>query len=397
MINLKKPLSWALSIYMSFIAVMFLRNLLMTSIGNALSPICRLPGVSFLDLPICSYTSNIPNSPTIQPSVASNVNPEFGALMDIHSKFDTLLADSASPSALSLPYDLKFFQGSIRDLRGVVRNSKLPLKGELISQFEELIKVVGEASWDLGRFNIHVVGATDLVVVTARFAEDALADIATKRNDRGLIPAFIQDKLLSPFQPIQFTEAKVLDQYIRHAKGISDQIDRLLEEARSILLKITRIEEILEEIHDTSQRANVVVESDLDTLLADLWTKLGGNKDQKSKVAQKLALLKTMSDYRKIAFSHVANAIVKLQGMSAELEELNSRMNEPEIERMKGREGVPLTVHIETIRMGIERLRAQSRETSRIQDEYVQGRLDRVQRERDEKGWLVADGNFLGQ
>ncbi|KAI9872913.1 MAG: hypothetical protein M1823_008050, partial [Watsoniomyces obsoletus] len=85
---------------------------------------------------------------------------------------------------------------------------------------------------------------------------------------------------------------------------------------------------------------------------------LGGNRAQLSKYNKQLHLLQHVGEYRKIAFAHVSATILKLQAMGAELEELRTRVGSAELQRDYGKEPVPLEMHIESIRMGVERLEA---------------------------------------
>ena len=82
----------------------------------SLSPICRIPGASLLNLPFCPVhrvdTSNGPPPPV-----------EFDKLMTVQSKFEEVLEESAG--GISLPSDMKRGEASIRDLRQLVRYSQL--------------------------------------------------------------------------------------------------------------------------------------------------------------------------------------------------------------------------------------------------------------------------------
>ncbi len=95
---------------------------------------------------------------------------------------------------------------------------------------------------------------------------------------------------------------------------------------------------------------------------------LGGNRAQLSKYDKQLRLLRQVGEYRKIAWAHVSATILKLQAMGAELEELRMRVGSAELQRDYGKEAVPLEMHIESIRMGVERLeigREKAREVER--------------------------------
>jgi hypothetical protein len=116
---LKTPLSYFLAIWLLFGLLVMVRNLVTTSIYASMSPICRFPGASLLNLPFC-LVSNADNRHGPPPSV------EFDQLMAVQSKFEEVLEESAG--SVSLPLDMKRGEASIRDLRQLVRYSQLHAK-----------------------------------------------------------------------------------------------------------------------------------------------------------------------------------------------------------------------------------------------------------------------------
>lgn len=116
---LKTPISYFLAIWLLFGIGVIVRNLVTTSIYASLSPVCRVPGVSVLNLPFCpTYRVDTRHG---DPS-----NVEFDQLMEVQSKFEEVLQDTAGNVAL--PMDMKRGEASIRDLRQIVRYSQLRSK-----------------------------------------------------------------------------------------------------------------------------------------------------------------------------------------------------------------------------------------------------------------------------
>lgn len=112
---LKTPISYLLALWLLFGAAVMVRNLITTSVYASLSPLCRIPGASLIDLPFCQVPSGNGNSPP--PPV------EFDQLMTVQSNFEQVLEESAGGA--SLPLDMKRGEASIRDLRQLVRYSHL--------------------------------------------------------------------------------------------------------------------------------------------------------------------------------------------------------------------------------------------------------------------------------
>lgn len=372
---LKKPISWLLAAYLFAGILMLVQNLLTASIYTALSPICRIPGVSFLHLPICQYGSSDPSSPTLGEGTSAPV--EFDALMKTQSHFEDILSESAT--GVTLPLDMKRSETSIRDLRQIVRYSQLPSRNELVLEFDGFIETARMASYDLQKFNSHVGRGVDIVLSTARWTQRVLDDMAIKRTTRGLIPAFIQDRLLAPFKPVEFTESSLLEQYIAHTRVVGDEIERLIEEAQALLLVLQNLEDRLEVIHAVALHDNVAAQAGKDEILGHLWTLLGGNRAQLGKYNKQLTLLRQVGQYRKIAWAHVSATILKLQAMGAELEELRTRVASADV--LKHHREIPLAVHLESIRLGVERLE-QGRERARqLEQAHVRRVVDGAESE----------------
>lgn len=115
---LKAPISYLLAIWMLLGLGIIARNLITTSIHAALSPVCRIPGTSMLNLPFCLNGSG--GDHDYVPPV------EFDQLMTVQSKFEEVLEESAS--SVSLPMDMKRGEASILDLRQLVKYSQIHSK-----------------------------------------------------------------------------------------------------------------------------------------------------------------------------------------------------------------------------------------------------------------------------
>lgn len=113
---LKTPITYILAVWMLFGAGVMLRNLVTNSVYASLSPICRIPGASLLNLPFC---------PVYQVDKTHGPPPpvEFDQLMTVQSKFEEVLEESAG--GVSLPMDMKRGEASMRDLRQLVKYSQL--------------------------------------------------------------------------------------------------------------------------------------------------------------------------------------------------------------------------------------------------------------------------------
>ena len=367
--NLKRPISWVIAAYLFLGLFTLLQNMLTRSVYSALSPLCRIPGSGFLNLPMCQSKYE---GPTID---AAATPVEFEELMTVQGHFEEIMEQSAS--GVSLPLDMKRSETSIRDLRQVVRFSQLHSRNEMVLEFDGFIETARIASYDLQKFNSHIGRGVDIVLSTARWTERVLDDMALKQSTRGVIPGFINDKLLAPFQPLQFTESRLLDQYIKHTRVISEEIEQLLAEAQALLMVLQNLEDRLDVIHGIAMRDNIHAQGSKDEVLSQLWTILGGNRGALGKYNNQLRLLKEVGNQRKVAWAHVSGTILKLQAMGAELEELRERVGSAELLRDKA--DIPLSVHLESIRLGVERLEEGRKRARELESGHVRRVLDKAQ------------------
>lgn len=116
---LKTPLSMLLAVWLLFGLGVVARNLLMNSVYASLSPVCRIPGASFLGLPFCPAWERGGGH-------GGEAPVEFDQLIKIQGQFEEVLEQSAGSA--TLPLDMKRGEASIRDLRQLVRYSSLHSK-----------------------------------------------------------------------------------------------------------------------------------------------------------------------------------------------------------------------------------------------------------------------------
>ncbi|KAL8793271.1 MAG: hypothetical protein Q9195_004131 [Heterodermia aff. obscurata] len=359
--TLKTPIALLIAVYILLGMFVLLRNLLTSSVYSALSPVCRIPGSSLLNLPMCK--TNLPSNHEGD----EGLNVHFDELMTVQSKFEDVL--EASAGGVSLPLDMKRGETSIRDLRTVVRHSSLHSKNELVLEFDGFIETARIASWDLQKFNSHLGHSVDKVLATARWTRRVLEDISIHDASQGAIAAFVNSKILAPFQPLTFTEPALVSQYIQHSRTVEDEINLLVQEAQALLSVLLNLEDRLDLIHDIAVRDDVKAQGSKEEVLSELWTHLGGNSKKLGKLDSQLKLLKQVNTYRQSALAHVSGTLVKLQAMSHDLEDLR--------ERMGGVEMVPLSVHIENVEMGIERLERGRTKAKELESDTMRKNLDR--------------------
>ena len=373
--NAKPLLAYLIFGYLVVAALIFGSGFLTNSINHALSPICRIPGVTtFFHPPFCpaSTTQEIQGT------------AEFDKLVQAQAAFDEVLV--ASSAGVNLPADMQRSASSIRDLRQVVRHSTLPSKLELEHEFDGFVQTARQASDDLSKFNTHIGGAVDRILSINRWTLNTIDGVKAREEGLGSISAFFQDHLniFAPFQPVQLSRDILLDQYLRHTDLVEEKILALIDEAFALLGILENLDDRLDVIGDIATRDGVKAEGAKDELLSSLWTYLGGNRSSMSKVRKQIELLNSVGSYRKIAWAHVNTTILKLQAIRDQLEDLRERVASPET---VGVEKVPLEVHISSVNLGIERLEEQRDVSRKAMMKGYQEAIERAE---------AGDGRMIG-
>ena len=219
----------------------------------------------------------------------------------------------------------------------------------------------------------------DNVLATTRWTTRVLDGIQMRDASRGIISAFINDNVLGPFQPVRFTESALLDQYIKHTQIVEEEINKLIDEAQALLMVLANLEDRLDIIHGIVTRDKMYARAKKEEILSELWTMVGGNRGKLGKMNKQLNLLQQVGVYRKSAYAHVSGTILKLQAIGAGLEDLRERVGSPEL--LRDRVDIPLSVHIENIQRGVERLEEGRQSAKKAENERIRQTLERGQLE----------------
>ncbi|SPO02237.1 uncharacterized protein DNG_04910 [Cephalotrichum gorgonifer] len=396
----QRPLAVLLALYLLCGALIMAQNMVTKSIFVSLSPLCRIPGASYLDLPFCPHLQGPPSSPSEsggggregqgQKSEPTTGHVEFDDLMAVQAQFEQVLERSAD--GVSLPLEMKRSESAIRDLRTMVRYSDLSARDELAQEFDGYIDAARSSTSDLQRFNTHVGSAVDSIISVNRWMVrylDSLSDSSSSSRPGGggggvgLLWSWT-DWVFSPFQPTVapegvFDERALRDRYVEHTTAISDRISALILEATAILRHLSRAESHLSIIYDISARSTQSIRSRRDQILYTLWTLVGGNSAALSSLNGQLSLLRHVDAQRSAAVAQLSALIVDLERIEASLSDLRDRVAEPEVaSRGGGTYAVPpLSVHVETIDRGVERLEDARKRIRAVENERIREALAR--------------------
>ncbi|RPB08222.1 hypothetical protein P167DRAFT_539421 [Morchella conica CCBAS932] len=364
---LRTPLSLLLGLYLLAVTAAYCYRALSIPITRALLPLCNIPGVSLLDIPLCN------NAYTATPTRTSRT--DFKALVDLQTSFEDIIEKAASGSGLG--NDLKKSEFAVSDLNTLVRSSTLECRDELSIRLEDFITGAKRTSKDLTRFSSRVSGVVDSIISIDTFALRTLS--AARAIELSATPHNpVVQYALAPFR--RFTamadaEASVMDTFIKAGNVMEENIRRLVFQAKGLLEDLETMEEKLRVIHEVVAREGNVVNEAYDDVLSQLWTLLGGNRSVLGRYESQLALLNDLAGYRGKAMAHVRVSLMRLEKMQTDLEDLREHMARPGVLAEAGMEGLPLEVQMETIRRGVERLKSSMERAKGVTDRQHESML----------------------
>lgn len=349
---LKPIIGTALAIGIILFGLQMLSKAVYSQITTAMAPVCLVPGSSYL-FSMCAQSQ--------QGGVAN-----FEDLIKIESRYEDIL--DAKSDNLGLPLAIKESQLAIGDLRTLVRHSHLPSRNQLDVEFKDFIETARQASLDLTRYNSHIEGVMQRVIVTNTWTLQVLQDLSYEDASRGSLGRVFNAITGSFISPAPTLQQRIYDQYILHVGQNRGEIEGLITQAQALLSILTNLDGRLDTINDLAVRDDTTVTKRQDELLSHLWTKLGGNSATVKQGNRQLNLLRNVQGYRRRALKHVTETLDKLQKIQAELENLYTSVSAPET--LSERSKLPITFHIELIERGVERLRSVKGNSARIEGAY---------------------------
>ncbi|KAI1392645.1 uncharacterized protein F4822DRAFT_391649 [Hypoxylon trugodes] len=341
----KWPLGMLLAVYMIIGALIVAKDMIVTSVSAPLAPLCSVPGASMMNLPFCPATGSSKSHDD-----ASSV--EFDELMSVQSQFEKVLEDSAQ--GVSLPMEMKRSETSVRDLRTMVKYSELPTRNDLVHEFDNYIGFIRASANDLQMFNTHVGGAVDSVISINRWTSRFIDSIALNREANNNMVSRFSNWLFAPFQVAVFDERALLDKYIEHTALVSEKIANLILEAQAVLRLFNQAENSLGLINEHVVHTGNVVKEKHSEVLWNVWTLVGANNRRLHNLKSQLNLLEQVETQRHTAVESLGSLINDLTDIQTKLSDLRDRVAAPGV--VAGTAEIPLSVHIETINAGVERL-----------------------------------------
>ena len=220
---------------------------------------------------------------------------------------------------------------------------------------------------DLSRFNSRIGATVDRIIATNTWTRAVLSGISEQEGSYTTVDR-VYGALTRPFiAPPPTLQERIFDQYSLHVGKNTEEITKLIDTAVALLSVLQNLDERLDTIYQIATGDDTTITKNQEELLAQLWTKLGGNNSKVKANNKHLHLLRNISAYRKQALQHVSGTLLKLREIQAELENLREGVAAPEV--LGWRDGLPITYHLDLIDKGVDRLRQARGESMRVEGE----------------------------
>ncbi|KAG6865788.1 hypothetical protein C0991_011780 [Blastosporella zonata] len=344
---LRRPLGLLLFLWL----LAFIIGRISHTFRGAFAPLCLLPGL---------YGSRFCEAPTPGGTPSPPRWADYPKLVDVQtSTFEHLLDDSVGGAGLSL--ELKKAEMATSDLVTLVRISDLKARETLGNTLSEFVDDAKKTGRDLQKLSSKIGGAVDNIMAINDYV---LHQIEAEHSKP---PTIMSMYGLIPWSAQKPANELVIRTFSEAMSVLSTSMERLILEAQINLANLERLEERLSTLHEMVSREDISISDATSELLAELWTKLGGNKKKLRNFENHLFLLKNLGSYRTKALAHVVAALQTLNAMSSDMEDIRERVAAPELMGPR----IPIEVHMKSIKAGLERLKEGRVRARKLEEDTV--------------------------
>ncbi|KAF2454633.1 hypothetical protein BDY21DRAFT_291089 [Lineolata rhizophorae] len=295
---------------------------------DAISPICHIPGASYLSLPFCRSAE------------LGRSSVKFEDLVNVQDNVAEL--QTLTLYGKELPAHIRKTELAVRILRPVVRYSDLPSHDELLDELSKFIRDLEEVADALVTFNVKVGRLVDEALLSSRWVLQTLNKLKKRQIWTWLNTFFSSD------------EDAVRREYLRHCEFLQNHLAKRIEQADNLRNSLRRMESRFDTMGKIIARDDAGIKIDREELLSQLFTRLGGNRESRERLEEQLQLLKQVNSYRIYALAHVMGIMAKMQSMAASLKDLKERVLTPTA--AENRRSPPLEIQLYAVQKGAERL-----------------------------------------
>jgi hypothetical protein len=165
---------------------------------------------------------------------------------------------------------------------------------------------------------------------------------------------------------------------------LSADMQSLVSEAEMSILDLNKLEKHLKSLHEVVSREHSSISTSHE-LLAQLYMISIGNHQPKA-MNDHIALLRAVGGYWDRALAHLVSAWQVLQNMAEDMEGLRERVATPQLVG----DAIPIGMHIQSLRGGLERLKRRRRDAKQSEEELVNRILGSVDGVEVDDGFTIT-------
>lgn len=314
--------------------------------------------------------------------------PNFDELVKIQMEFDNILDNVGLGAHLGM--GMKKSEVAVRDLSAAVSVSDLRSKRQLESSLDGLASSMKEVVPLFSKLDAAMEGTADYIIIVDDLAIKTLQaakDVRATEDEKTSTSLVL--RALWPFNSPSTSDVEILDAFVYAATTLEHDVARLIELSTGVSQRLDTIEEQLDTINRIVYKEKRYNKDKNATLLAELWSMLGGNKAKLAMFKSNFALLADLQRYHKTAVEQVGSIAVHLRDLSDHLGQLQGGVRTTvgsSVSDHKGRrKTTSLEANIEMLHKGITRLTS-SRGKAKQRKEHL------LQRIVDDKQYLELPG-----
>ncbi|PVG01100.1 hypothetical protein CPB86DRAFT_139231 [Serendipita vermifera] len=214
---------------------------------------------------------------------------------------------------------MKRSEVAVRDLSAAVSGSRLQSKEQLESSLDELASSIKQVVPLFSKIDAVMEGTVDYIIIVDELAIKTLQGV---KGQNTLKPFVFH--ILWPFYSPSSAEERILDTFVKAATTLSQDVAHLIELSMGISQRLDVIETQFETINRIVHQDRQENKDQGETLFAELWTMIGGNRARLDMFISNSALLTELHLYHTTAANQVVNILMHLQRLSNQLGQLQT-------------------------------------------------------------------------
>lgn len=358
------PMVTMLVVFCLVIAISQLAGALFGLLRPALSPLCGVPGVSYLTMEACRAS---PRSAT----QSSNTELSFGPLIKAQGAFGDVMLNTAKGSQLAA--EMEGSEAAFQHLDILLQASDVGSANEFALEMSGIMEEAHLSRTAVEKYALQVDRVTDRLLAKALWTRNRLRERQEEEMQGSAMAKLLKESL--PFLYAALTGSPTNENalYMELARTILHATDSLLAETLSLASNLRTFDERHEALQVIAERERLTYSTRHDdetlvTLFTLLSTSLRGSGNDST-----LQLLRSTVTCRRRAWNLVTYSILKLGETRIEMKSLDQRQRK----MTTSKKGSFTADQIEALSLGVEKLQDAKKQSQELVDSMLGANSER--------------------